>query len=525
MYNKLRKTFGCYFFAFICLSLQTSASDKEETYVFYRGHHFLVGQVIDNAIFASRGISSRPVSNGDILAPQFKNVISKIQTLHRSWTEEEKIEFKSLCDTPYQQLVELYTNTYAKFIDELDEENSNTRKILKLAGLENITSNFFISTSLKSEQACKYGSGLKLYKDADLRRYPSYSKVTFKPQNQIIGFVDVIVIPKKEIQNTSAFFVVDSFATGCTKLSYHFSKNLTEEMEVLFPFYISEKYHVDRLPITLPSLKGISNIIGGLLCSHWTKKLAASTSKEDKKTIETNLIKSRISTISDCLDKKLTQELEKNKKIQVYNGPYLAGLDHALIPSDAIVMRKEIIDHEQKITSQYFNETIHQFTIPIGELSFALSHTLKRVAKSDYPITILANFSMKSINFGLMEIFLSEDAVVKLKFQGDPINLQSLCKQFFALDFRKNDVDEEANALWFNPDRSIIPNFKKILSSRKNQLIVDVSSLALAPGYLETNTNILNFVDNEREEVNDAFNWIIDGADHHADQVREHLYG
>lgn len=524
MYNKLRKIFGGYFFAFICLSLQTSASDKEETYVFYRGHHFLVGQEIDAAIFDSRGISSRPVSNGDIPAPQVKDVISKIQTLNRSWTEEEQIEFKSLCDTPYQELVQLYTNSYAKFIDELDEENSNTRKILKLAGLENITSNFFISTSLKSSQAYRYGSGLKLYKDVELRRYPSYSKVTFTPQNQIIGFVDVIVIPKKEIQNTSAFFVVDSFATGCTKLSYHFSKNLTEEMEVLFPFYISKKYHVRRIPIKLPSLH--SSIKGdGVQRKHWRDELIASVTDEDQKKIELKLVESGIVAAAKKLDKTITFDLEKNKKVQVYNGPSLVGLEQALVPSGAIVIRKQIMGYEQKITSQYFDETIHEFTIPINQLSFSLSHALRRLARSDYPITIFANFSMHSIKFNLMEIFLSEDAVVKLKFQGDRINLHSLCKQFHALDFKKNDVDEEANALWFNPGLSIVSNLTKILSSRKKQLIVDVSGLALAPEYFEKTPPTLELVDTKRKGVEEAYNWVIDGSDSHADQVREHLYG
>lgn len=528
MRKKLTALFSFHFIILVISSLQILAGDKiespnEAVYVFYRGYHFLNGEVISKEKLSERGIFSRSLSNGDIQPPEIGDAISKIQTLNRPWTKEEQIEFKSACDTPYQELVQLYTNHYATFIDELDVVNSNTRRILKLAGLENITANFLISTSLKAWQAYKYGAGLKLYKDVESQRYPSYSKPSFTPKNPIIGFVDVIIVPAKEIRNLGGFFVLDSFATGSIKLAYHFSNNLTEEREVVFPFYINAKYHVKRMPITLPSLHHSING-DGLQRAHWRKEISSATANEQKE-VELKLIVSVIAKASEALDKNTTLSLEQYKKVRVYNGPSLVGLEKALVPAEAIVMRNDIVHFEQMITAQFFDKATHVFAIPIKNLSFPLCHALKRLAKSAYPITIFANFGMNSIKFDLMNIFLNEDGIVKVKFKSNPDNLQNLCEQFYALDVTKNYVWDDADAIWFDPDKSIIPNLLGVSNARTEPLVIDVSGLGLAPKYFEANMAMVNMVDEKREIVEKAYEWVVDGVDFHADYVREALYG
>lgn len=497
---------------------------EEETYVFYRGYHFLKTEIIAEGIFNKRGISSKPVVQNKMTEEEIKDAIAKINSLNRFWTKEEKRQIKPSCDTPYQELIQLYTNSYKKFVGELSNQTSKTRQILRLAGLDHIDTNLFISTSLKASQAYCYGAGLKLYDAPGLQRYPSYSNDDYKPQDPILGYVDVIIIPKKDIKDCGAFFVVDSFAIGCTKLSHHFNKNLTEEMEVIFPFLIADKFHRARVPIQFPSLQ-LRGLKDGLQHAHWRKSILAASTVEEQQEIELRFVKAAVLHLAKKLESEGGIFLKQNGKTRVTNGPSLAGLEHALVPAEAALVRKRILSYQDKMVEKCFNKQSKQFRVPLTSLNFYLSHSLKRLARSNHPITIVSKFSMKTINFELMRIFLDEDTIEKIEFKGDPVISNDLCATFVGMDITDGKSQENADALWFYPQSTLVKDFIRVSIGRKQNLILDVTGLGLAPKYfeLEDPKAPITLIDSERVNVETAYTWLVDGMDWYGDYVRKEM--
>ncbi|WP_010298768.1 hypothetical protein [Candidatus Odyssella thessalonicensis] len=495
------------------LTVKPWAGESENYYVFYRGYHFLANQEINPAIWDQKGISSRPVSDHTIAENDLEKTVNKVYSLNRSWTAEEKQSFKPSCATPYQELVQLYTNSYIKFVAELSDATSRTRRILNLVDLTTITSNLFVSTSLKAEQAYRYGAGLKLYSHENLRRYPSYTRDTFIPQNAIIGYVDVIAIPAKEIETLGAFFVVDSFAIACTKLSHYIKKNLTEELEVIFPFHIPAKYHVHRIPIRLPNLiAGKRN--AGLNGKKWRENITQAVHLEDQKEVEERLVVSLMKHAAKDRTSQTDAFLKQNNRIRVSNGPSLTGLGKTLVPAEAVAIRKEIIEHVTTIEHQYFDQGNKQFNIPVQALTFAWSHALKKIATRGYGVNLTANFSMKSLNQELMKIFIGNDNITNLNFRGDPHITADLYEEFKNTDFRNDQEVRKMDTLWLLPDTELIEKFEALSKGRKKALTLDVTGLALAPQYFDQAqyAEQINLIDNERKDLDEAYNLINDGA-------------
>lgn len=495
------------------LTVELCAGESENYYVFYRGYHFLANQEINPAIMEQKGISSRPVSDHTIAEDEVEETVNKIYSLNRPWTAEEKQNFKPSCNTPYQELVQLYTNSYIKFAAELSDAVSRTRKILNLVGLTTITSNFFVSTSLKVEQAYRYGAGLKLYSHENLRRYPSYTKDTFIPQNATLGYVDVIAIPAKEIETLGAFFVVDSFAIACTKLSHYIKKNLTEELEVIFPFQLPAKYHVQRIPIQLPNLIA-GKRQAGLNGKKWREEITQAPDLEKQKEIEKRLIASFVKHAAKKRTFQTDLFLKQNNRTGVYNGPFLAGLGKTLVPTEAVALRKEIIEHMTTIGHQYFDQGNKRFNIPLQALTFAWSHAIKQIATRGYGVNLTANFSMKSLNHELMKIFIGDDNITNLNFRGDPHITADLYEEFKNTDFRNEQEVRKMDTLWLQPDTELIEKFDTLSKGRKKALTVDVTGLALAPQYFDKAqyAEQINLIDNERKDLDEAYNSINDGA-------------
>lgn len=322
-------------FIFLLLVILQTAVNASNVYVFYRGYHFLADQdPLDD--LTPRGIRSRPIPS-TMTEDTAQALIRKVQSLQRPWTQAELSRFHSSCFSPLADLVQLYTNNYKNFTQELKDPQSRTRRILRLANLE-IDSNPFISTSLKALQAVKYGGGLKLFGHDELRRYPCYQD-SGNPTNTQLGFLDIIVIPEEDIMNTGAFFVVESFARGDTALSYHWSKKLTEEQEVLFPFFISRKYHRERLFLSVPPL---NKPFSGLRPHRWLADIRQAN-EEERSGIELRLI-TRLSEIgADIMEKRVATHLKSRGLHRLFVSPSFVYTERRLVPDDAARMRNQIL--------------------------------------------------------------------------------------------------------------------------------------------------------------------------------------
>ncbi len=518
--------FGSLFFD---CSLQASSQDavqREEVFIFFRGYHFLTNQQASDEALAQRGISTRSVDSGEVAQQNVDDAIEKICSLNRSWTQEEKDTFKPETRTPYQALVQCYTNNYMDFIAQLNSPDSMVHKILNSAGLGHVKSNFFLSTSLKAAQAFAYGAGLKLYGTENLRRYPGYAlsadKKSYKPAQPLLGYVDVIRVPYNVIQQLAAFFVVDSFTVGDTKLSYHFSKNLTEEREVIFPFQITAPYHVARIAIRMPKIKR-SGLQNGMQQKHW---FTALQQDKDKRNIEAKFIVAHNKKSAEKLEMTIEEKIKAKNNVRVYHGSILQGLQRSLVPKEAVEMRKQILDHENEIL--HMNSKNEKRVVSIANLSFPYAHALKRVASYGVPVMLKAQISLKTLDqntWQLMGIFMSENSLLGIKFEGDPQIVEQLCEKFKATDFRDYRALNRMQTLWFDPQPNLLDVAGSFVKKRQQPLVFDVSGLGLAPEYFEQSQDMTNLVvvDDERQELEEAYNWVMDGADWWGDYCRKEL--
>jgi hypothetical protein len=461
--------------SFIIYPFASSASDE---YVFFRGYHYQreIQQPLD--ILKQRGVYSRSLQQGDI--PSLEMGLKKINLLHRSWNNDEIASFNPVCATPYQDLVQLYTNSYTTFVQELTQTDSRTRRIFRLAGLEP-QSNPFISTSLNTRHAYKYGCGLKFFKHESRRLYPGYDNLGI-PLNDSIGFVDVFVIPKKDLSEARPFFVVESFALNDTKLSYHFSKKLTEEEEVIFPFGILEKYHRARFSVSCsPLCKGVWE--GKLHYNRWKKNLSSVSTPESQKAIEHKLVK-RISEIhSDGLE----QIVQRDIPNRVKKSSAMNGFARTLTPNDAIVVHKAIEECITYYRLNFFDPQKKKFKIAIDAERFEQSHALRHIADGGYPVKITYTGSINTIYPELMNIFLGKESVKKLTFKGDPkkpSKASSLRKVFSKLPVDDPQCEQILSTLWFVPLVDKTKGLIKCVQNRKTNLDIDVSGLGIQPHLL-----------------------------------------
>ncbi|MFN7710354.1 MAG: hypothetical protein ACK5O7_05300 [Holosporales bacterium] len=504
-------------------------NEQQDCYILYRGFHFLEGQEIPDGIMKERGIKARALAEGDIAETEFSQVRSKIQGLDRPWTVEERNTFQPTTQSPLQELVQCYTNTYASFIAQLGEEKSLVRRLLQSVGLEKVTSNFFLSTSLKASQAYAYGAGMKLYGEQDKRRYPKYvsksKNTSFEATNPLLGYVDVIRVPKAFIEETGAFFVVDSFAIGATKLSYHFSKNLTEEREVLFPFYIAKKFHLTRLPIQAPTISSFGSRYS-LQHTHWYRGLRDAETKAQKKDQETKLLKSLLKKRAARVESKVDEALLKKAMKRLFHAPFMAGLGRAILPKEASEVRQKIMEYVEKIYAQ--NKNKQTYKVALRKITFHISHAIKHVARSNHPLMLEARFSMRTINtevLGLMGLFLDENAITHISFKGDPMIAPDLLEQFRTIDFHDDQAVAAMEDLWFDPNPQLIDHLGQLTRKRQVALTLDVTGLGLAPCYFEAlqDKPQLSLVDKGREELTKAYTYVIDGADWLGEYMRKAL--
>lgn len=478
------------FLTLLCISLfifVNAYGASGECYVFYRGHHILNNVAYDPAIMDARGIMTRPISNGLITGEDININVKKMADLNREWTKAERAIFKPTCPTPYQELVELYTNFYSTFTAQLRDQTSRTRRILNLVGID-VMDNFFVSTSLKPDQAYKYGAGLKLFDHEELRRYPEYNGVN-EPENPVIGYVDVICVPKTEITNLSPFFVVESFSTGATKLAHHFRKNLTEEQEVIFPFLIDPRHHVARFPIILPSLVG--GIKDGLHHPHWRTALRGATTAEGKKAVELKIVKAWVLKRAEDLEKETQDSLKKNRLMRVSASPAFSLYGRTLVPSDSIKMRKQIINTERLIQASGYNQATRSYNLRIDRVDFILSHAINRIAANDYPVSITFGFSMMKMRSQLLAIFLRRNNICRIKFDGDVYSegIIQVCADSLYTRGAKYNYDNsvmmgsvrDVDKLWLSPRPARVQNFVEALEERQSSIEIDLTRTGIHP--------------------------------------------
>lgn len=468
--NLLRYIFIIFFLVIPDIGFAAAKAEVREiikppkrVYIFYRGYHFLKETEPLTDFSAGKVVNSRPVESGEV--ENVEESISKIARLNRPWEEDERTLLKPTCATPYHELVQLYTNSYTTFTSELKDKDSKTRKIFRLEGIE-VTTNPFVSTSRLVHQAFRYGSGHKLYGIEDLRRYPDYED-TGKPKNKTIGYVDVYIIPEVDLVKYGIFDVVGNFATGATKLSYHFRKDLTAEMEFIFPFYISRRFHVRRIPISTPNLT--TTVPKGLYKGVWLRNIKEAKTTEDRHKVEEGLL-SRLETIEQ---KRIPDDISlilSMHGIQIINShPFLDGLRLSnFTPHDAKELRRDVKLIEDKIGTKYRNASKGRVTFPVKDQFRATAWALRNFAGRGDQVFINYDVSFRRLNPDIFNLYLENDEFYSMQLRGDFIS------------YSTKPSEEELVDL----DDDVLQKVLNSIAKRKVKLILNIENTRLSPRLL-----------------------------------------
>jgi hypothetical protein len=453
----------------------------KRVYVFYRGYHFLTGTDPLTDFSAGKGFHSRPVSNGEV--KDVGGTIFKIARLHRPWTAAERLTFSPTCSTPYRELAQLYTNSYATFTAELKKRDSRTRRILRLEGVE-VSANPFVSTSLLVHQAFRYGSGHKLYGIEDMRRYPDY-KETGKPENKVVGYVDVYIMPETDYARYGIFDVVGNFATGATKLSYHYSKDLTAEEEFIFPLAIGGQFHVRRIPIRVPDFT--ESVPKGLYKGVWLRRIKGAKTEEERHAIEADLL-SRLEDIEKArISKGVTLQLMMQGIRVVNSHPIIDGFKlSSLTPAEAKLLRRKIALLEDEIGHKYRDAASGKVAIVIKKQSRSLAWALRNFAERGDRVAIDFSVSLKEFDPTIMGIYLRNNNVGAVRFSGDRRHGVSLKGEFrnwvnWCLKPRHGITEETLDRYFVVPDKDAITTLLSAARGRTSPVIIDMGGIALHP--------------------------------------------
>ncbi len=484
-----------------------SFSSAHTACVFYRGFHFLAGKDVSEIDRGANGIHSR-VTPPDMPEEEALACVAKIKTLSRPWTTSERSEFKPTAPSPMAELVQLYTNSYNTFTTQLRSATSRTRRIFRLAGLE-LTANPFLSTTLKVEHALRYGSGLKLFGHDELRRYPEYD-AQGKPKNGEIGFVDTIIIPQEDLREMGAFFVLEAFATGDTKLSYHWSKKLIEEQEVIFPFIILRKYHSTRVPLKPPHL---GKRFPGIHHKQWLKNINAARATSKNSERESDLTKRLCKLSAASFEKAASIVLQRFRLSRRYTSTDFYP-QRNLIPDDATQMRKKIVRHVDVLGREYAARGYTGWDISGYLMSTDAPITTAYAFRSlgqTAPLSLRADIALgEGMNFEALAVIVQAPQLRSLSMLGpEP---EGICPEFDDEEMDQADMQivyaRLANTrTWSCPHK----NFSIILKALETRatsggapLTLDITGQSLDPTSFYRLSALVDLQDDNRETDEEA---------------------
>lgn len=498
-------------FLFFLLSNAQTISASENYYIVYRGYHFinedddLIKSKI--AIQNSETMQSRAAKALEEKGVTLLDARQKIMSLKNSSCTGAPDK-----TTPsfFHYFIEKYVNNYTGFNADVQNSQSAFRKILDQLGV-NIDCNFLLSTSLHPTHAFRYASGEKLYGEHQyLRKLPQYDS-QLRPKNQYIGYVDVLVIPAHEIEETGAFFVVEEFAKYHIKLCHHWSKFLPAEEEITFPLFIQGKYHKIRIPVQSPDFSVAYSTNCGL------KQRAFNVFKEQlsqsidnpltRKEIENKISTQLSSSLAVLWNEKIKQYLRSHQWTPLFTSPSMQPHFDTLVPTQAVAIRKEVCNWINLFgrVGRVNNEININFDNFKTEFNFFNSHALSVLGRYGYPINIQASYFFEK-GFEFLPVFLEAPNLTNLHLVGQDYTSGASAAFEWAGDLNAKYGTARGNYN-FQPggwrEAGIgYDRFLNALRKRKQPLTLDITGQSLEPEYYDQLAQIplLELIDDHRDD-------------------------
>lgn len=462
-------------FAFwIILFVGAVFAADDEVYVLFRGIHYTNGQVVPPKA------NIEGVINQDCEAPYVSTAnISSASALRKS------TRLQSLRDTGvvmangqkfpsmYDCMAQRYVDGYKSFLQAVGDPNSALRaELLNRCNLtpDNI---FLISTSLSAYVGLKYAAGI-CSTPSDNRREPVNDNQLVDP---ILGYLDVFVIPAREIGSLYPYFVLEEFARHHIAIPYSISKDKRKDYtlaeEVIVPFLIPAQYHKWRFTVDVTEKDA---------------KFSKPDVAANRKWGDVEWIRYHMGKFAKDVESNVSQWLTANRKKRVYLGPLTHQLEkrsYHLVPSQAVAIRGRI-EQEFNTFGHLFFDSGSQRIIVNREvnLGFIAAYALQQLGYRGYPMEIDMPFSLDSEKTAWFSVVLEAPNIERLVLQGaDTDGVRDLI-EYDEENVQKGQVPAEyflqEFPFWQTPHKSF---FKLVgaLSKRNRPLVFDVTGQSLDP--------------------------------------------
>ena len=490
----MNKRFYYQFFVYTFLFFSSVATCAEDVVVLFRGLHKTRNSKVSTEF---KETDTRSPAALKCTVTKTQKLSDILRSLHKEKDTLNIPRASSLIHGMAQQFI----NGYYEFRNDIKRPRSELYRKLDQYGLD-VVDHFFVSTSFSVESAMRFASGSLMGNDRN-RTWPAESGTT------CVGWIDAFIIPQSHFMNLMPIVVNEGYALS--EFDIHRSEFLRAN-EVLFLAHIPQKYHVGRSPLLLTAS-------------------------------------------ADLRDQIRKQVPDFNQMVNDYMGRFnyrrvfgssvftqCSGIRGCLTDAESEAMRGNILGHYNRLTRDCFVRERRSFTVPVEIPNFEFYHAIRKLSEGEYPVSLQLRFSMRSLKPELMQIFLRQNLVQSLQFEGDPLLKEVLADIGRGGSLKKTHDEPELPSkskyalaqnglkrlknIYLKPNLEEFEVWAQLLTKRSKPLTIDISGLGLDKAYVSRVESMSNIrvIDTEKAETEAVFSRTYHSLPHRYDVDPEDFY-
>lgn len=493
----MNKRFYYQFFVYTFLFFSSGATYAEDVVVLFRGIHKVRGSKLSDQFKETDARSHAALE------------LDKRTTERLFYTLRDLYEQKDSLNIPpaaslIHGMAQKFVNGYYEFRNDIKRPESALYKELDQHSLD-VVDHFFVSTSFSVESAMRFASGCLMGKDRN-RTWPAESGET------CVGWVDAFIIPQSHFMQLKPIVVNEGYALSEFNI---YKPEFLKAQEILFLGYIPKNYHVARLSLSLRAARSNRQIYDQLT--------------------------GKVTIINKIVD----NWMEQRSYRRVFGSSVFtqcSGIRGCLTDAESEAMRGNILGHYNRLTRDCFVRERRSFTVPVEIPNFEFYHAIRKLSEGEYPVSLQLRFSMRSLKPELMQIFLRQNLVQSLQFEGDPLLKEVLADIGRGGSLKKTHDEPELPSkskyalaqnglkrlknIYLKPNLEEFEVWTQLLTRRSKPLTIDISGLGLDKAYvsrLESMSNI-RVIDTEKAETEAVFSRTYHSLPHRYDVDPEDFY-
>lgn len=394
----------------------------QDVYVLHRGSHFVPSANLC------------PTQKEKMLNPGTTDVIARfadpsVVSAHRARSYAAKLQLLKYTGpfidpggqtfpSQYHWIQQYYIHKYQDFRNDMGNDTSPLRTMLKGVGITDCNNIFFVSTSLNANTACKYAAGVCFPRD--IRYTPMITqgadgRPTLLRQGKI-GVVETFIIPACDMKDLHPFFAVESFVAQDITLPFQFrQKDATLAEEVNFPFLIPVKYRVYSDAVDLDD--AIIFFDG----KNWHEDAGLRESLASSPVaVSDSWLRYRLDKLATRLEENVNKFLVTHNKNRVYLGEQMSSWfepGHHLVPHEAVDAHLQIKRCQDDIYRDCYRADIRECIVKYPEYDFHTIYALRQIGMQCL-VSVTLDLSLGDQEVQYLPILIESPFLQELKLRG-----------------------------------------------------------------------------------------------------------